>query len=118
MPLDSTNWPPPADDDDVFRVLCAAKKRIALPCHWQQGAFKNGFSHDSSTAWCAVGALLCENTPDHIYIRARDYMNQAAQTLGFKTVYELNDYSSHEDVLDFYDRAIELRALALAGEKV
>jgi hypothetical protein len=97
--------PFPSDRDAaVVRLLRDAKTLIENPQNWAQWRYQTfGGRH------CAVGALRAVakglNDP-RIEWSAHALLNTVARSRGFSSAEEMNDRSSHSDVLDAFDSAI------------
>lgn len=93
-------------------LLRAARARIFDPERWTQGALArdamgNLIAETDSRAkcWCARGAYYAEDPlSSH---GGEKFLNEAADEKG-TFVERINDRGRHADVMDLYDRAIEL----------
>lgn len=108
--------------------LRLARELIADPCRWTKAGFyaenKHGWSvqpHDPvAHRFCAYGALMrIRNAgpaqPNWVGCEAAEFLTRAAE--GNRSVVEINDQGTHEDVLRLYDRAIRLAEAAEAKDQ-
>ena len=106
-------------------ILTVARKLIESPSHWTQGALcrnrqgqQVSTNSDEAYCYCAQGAVIA--VCDHKYVdhytqltgdhRLWNFLNRVSNKIypehGFLSV--LNDFGSHKDVLEVYDRAIDI----------
>jgi hypothetical protein len=122
----------------VPTILALAQAKIADPENWCQGSLGmlpdgtpvENFSSDSfngfdrAVKWCALGAVASvtgfmpnsfsqEDETD--WRKAVTPLHDVALRLGYMHAPGLNDSSTHEKVMEMFDKAIELAA---ADEKV
>lgn len=95
-------------------ALIKAKELISAEENWTKHCIakdKNGFpctvNSPDAVAYCASGAIRKVSKPFVSALKAIKYLNKAAYP---KTLIALNDSSStsHEDVMEMFDKAIEL----------
>lgn len=93
------------------QILIAARALINNPKHWTQGEFardKTGQSvypdDENATCWCSLGAID-KVEPDYM---SKDAHNARSflRTEMKLSIPEFNDFKSHAEVLDAWDRAI------------
>ena len=97
------------------RILKKARKLITNPKRWTQGASaknKEGISVSAggplAKQWCAIGAIMKCNpivVGTYDYALASDFFRRAVDS---PSVSEFNDDHTHEEVLEAFDKAIEL----------
>ena len=90
-------------------ILIAARAKIQDSAHWTQGAMARDSSGEAinsknpyAVCWCSTGAIVAV-TPDQVKPQ------KVFLTLGNFTVRKIetfNDSSTHEEVLEVFDKAI------------
>ena len=96
-------------------VLVKAKELIQDPTKWMQGDFTN----DEQTCFCGLGAIASVSSLDYYQVNSSDagnYLRLAAISLDDHHDCELsfapfNDSHSHTEVMQAFDKAIELATL-------
>ncbi len=98
---------------DAIHVLRGAKKLIATPQQWTQGALTA--TYHGRTCYCMVGALRQAASGSVDYRHVRDhpaYMTAYATVIGQLPIMSIPDFNddtttTHGDVLAVFDRAID-----------
>src|SRR5688572_10298811 len=96
-------------------VLREAKALIAQPSQWCQGWWardakggSTGWRSQDASRFCALGALS-KAAGDFFPVPESDYLRRASLELyGTDVIDQVNDLREHQDILQMYDRAIEL----------
>lgn len=97
-------------------ILRAARTLISNRVNWckrisaitESGTWCHPNSPNSpkAVAWCAYGAIVASSPNDYILKQIYDHFHPILRRLGFRTLSELNDKSSHEEVLAVFDEVI------------
>lgn len=100
--------------NNVTKTLIEAKAIIAKPENWTQGVFardKTGHqvhvADPDAVCFCSLGALRktgIKETSGAVYMRARGCL---ADSGGSVDIANINDTSTHEEVMAMWDKAIE-----------
>lgn len=103
----------------TLEVLIKAREIIADPKRWTQGWYAkdcDGVMTDSMNAdavcWCSMGALTkaahAIDNREAKYLATRVLADVIDQKFVAYSVLDYNDHHSHEEVLQMFDKAIEL----------
>lgn len=101
-------------------LLVAARQLISAPVHWTQGHY--AYSHTGrpveahshrAVCWCAIGALsrqarthnCLKLVTEAIHVLARE-LEHLPEPHHYRSIVELNDNSTHTQVLTLFDLAI------------
>jgi hypothetical protein len=100
MPFDAM----PADNrvlpSEVAEALRAVKAMIAEPDRWMQGSYGDG------RRFCALGAIRHQQFSWDIRKEVEMALHAVAEKRGYMCVADMNDGSTHAEVLDALDEAI------------
>lgn len=106
----------------VSDILRDAKARISIPSCWAKGQLAYGsdgratdFYDPEACKWCAVGSvwatIYANTTSEFSSVATLTILNEAAAaTDSTMSLPQLNDHpdTTHEGIMEFFDRAIEL----------
>ena len=95
-------------------ILTKAKNRISNPNAWMKGAYSNQMDDTYPTCWCSFGAVdsvAADLKSD--YATNRNVLTLLIQSIPdghIRNVINYNDdpETTHTDVMEMFDRAIEL----------
>jgi hypothetical protein len=106
------------DTNAVRKLLIEARERIADPAHWTQNAFaRNALGEETDAgsphaeSWCAKGSLMRSimTYGCTVYVQASEALERAVSGWGHcgrDAVFNMNDTSTHAEVVAAFDRAI------------
>lgn len=99
-------------------LLIKAKAVIADPEHWTKGWYaqdakgrSTGPAKSNAVCWCSAGALKKVAHEESTYstrFAAAKYLVEVAAEFGYSGIPDFNDNSSHETVMQAWDKAIQL----------
>ena len=107
------------DSKDILETLLSARKLIANPARWTTKVCSRNTAGNrvqvfdaNATCWCALGAVyyvsqndipLYQSTLEFIEDKHKEELLEECQLL-----LEFNDSRTHEEVVEMFDKAIEL----------
>lgn len=99
----------------TVRHLQSAKALIQDEVHWTRGTYARDANYDetdslspSAVCWCAIGALS-KATDGWIDLHIWDVIDKATyEVAGHTNTAKFNDSHSHAEVLELFDKAIEI----------
>lgn len=103
-----------------IEILTKARELISDPDSWTQGAFarnRDGLSteigSDYAVCWCANGALARVTQGKDVWFQGRwvHIRHLLEHGIDCKGIVCFNDSHEHEEVLEMFDKAIELSRL-------
>lgn len=97
----------------LFAILKNMRMLLNDPMQWTQGAYARDAAgitqwplHPSAVCWCLNGALVKIAEFNIETLKVRDYLHSQATNSGYTCYIELNDSSTHSEILSFLDRAL------------
>ena len=103
----------------VKQALIKARELIADRNHWTQGASARDdrgapvpYTDPDAMCWCSMGAIgkvvsEAEQTPVGVVIALRGGIKHLKSFTSFTSIASFNDNSTHTQVLEAFDKAIE-----------
>lgn len=100
----------------IVEILIAAKALIDTPEKWTKGAlarksltspFSCATRDPEATCWCAMGALVHVTPPLSFAVARAEWLLRRSMGTSIP-VFNDGHHTTHADVMDAFDRAIEL----------
>lgn len=98
--------PPVETTEEAIAILLLARKLLRDPAHWAQGTYRT-----NDHRYCAIGAMRAVTGGRfgrNGDILATRLLRIVAWHQGYSCVEEMNDLSTHQQVLAAFDRAVAL----------